>query len=201
MNAFKAAARTAIVLFLAAAVSAAAGGQTPQPAKRMRPALLVIDIQNQYLSMMSREDKDMAMWMIGNTIELFREKGFPVIRVYHTSPEYGPKPGTEAFEFPPSVPVKPDDPKIVKNYPSAFKKTELDKLLKDRGCNTVFLCGLSAVGCVLATQFGAMDLDYDAFMVKDAVLSHKAEFTRSIEDIMDAVGYQAVKAMLENAQK
>ena len=139
--------------------------------------------------------------MINATIELFREKGFPIIRVYHTSPEYSPKPGTEAFEFPASVPVKPDDPKIVKNFPSAFKKTGLDQMLKDKGCNTVFLCGLSAVGCVLATHFGADDLDYNTFMIKDAVLSHNAAYTSSIESIMDAVGYQAVKAMLENAWK
>jgi nicotinamidase-related amidase len=189
----------AFILMTIASVNA--GDPTQQAEKRMKPALLVIDIQNQYLNMMSKEDKDLRMWIINATIELFREKGFPIIRVYNTSPEYGPKPGTEAFEFPSSVSVKPDDPKIVKNFASAFKKTGLDQMLKDKGCNTVFLCGLSAVGCVLATHFGASDLNYDAFMVKDAVLSHNAAYTRSIESIMDAVGYQAVKAMLENAQK
>jgi nicotinamidase-related amidase len=190
-----------VVALMTAAFSACLNGQEKQAEKRMKPALLVIDIQNQYLNWMSKEDKDMAMWMINNTIELFREKGFPIVRVYNTSPEYGPKPGTEAFEFPSTVPIKPEDPKVVKNFASAFKKTDLEKVLRDKGCNTVFLCGLSAVGCVLATYFGATDLDYDAFMVKDALLSHNAEFTNSIEDIFNAVGYDAVKAMLENAQK
>jgi len=191
--------RTVLVSFLMTAGSVNAAAQATQAEKRMKPALLVIDIQNQFLNMMSREDRDIRMYVLTATVELFREKGFPIIRVYHTSLENVPKPGTEAFEFPASVPVKADDPKVVKNYPNAFKKTGLDRLLKDRGCNTVFLCGLSAVGCVLATHFGADELDYDTFMVKDAVLSHNAEYTRSIETIMDAVGYQAVKAMLENA--
>ena len=189
----------AVIAMVFAALSAGLNGQDKQAQKRMKPALLVIDIQNQYLNWMSKGDKDMAMWMIANSIQLFREKGFPIILVYNTSLEYGPKPGTEEFEFPSTVPIQSDDPKVVKNFPSAFKKTDLDKILRDRGCNTVFLCGLSAVGCVLATYYGAMDLDYGTFMVKDALLSHNAEFTNSIEDITDAVGYEAVKAMLENA--
>jgi nicotinamidase-related amidase len=187
----------AIIVLMVAGLAEALDAQE----KRMKPALLVIDIQNRYLNWMSREDKDMALWSINNTVELFREKGFPIIRVYHTDPQYGPKPGTEDFEFPSTVPIKPDDPKIVKNFPSAFKKTVLDSMLREQGCNTVFLCGLSAVGCVLATYFGAMDLDYDAFMIKGALLSHNANFTHSVQDITDAVGYEAVKAMLENAQK
>lgn len=191
----------AVAVLTVAALTVGLNGQEKQAEKRMKPALLVIDIQNLYLNWMSKEDKDMAMWMINNTIQLFREKGFPIVRVYNTSPEYGPKPGTEEFEFPSTVPIKPEDPKVIKNYPSAFKKTELDKMLRDKGCNTLFLCGLSAVGCVLATYYGAMDLDYDAFMVKNALLSHNAKFTNSIEDITDAVGYEAIKAMLENAQK
>jgi nicotinamidase-related amidase len=170
-------------------------------AKPLKPALLVIDIQNAYLPMMSAEGKDLALYMINGAIELFRENGFPVIRVHHTDPKYGPKPGTKEFEFPESVLVKPEDARIVKNYPSAFKKTDLDKLLKEKDCNTVFLCGLSAVGCVISTYYGASDLDYDVFMVRDALMSHNAEYTRVVQEFCDSVGYAALKVMLENARK
>lgn len=170
-------------------------------AKPLKPALLVIDIQNAYLPMMSAEGKDSALYMINGVIELFRENGFPVIRVHHTDPKYGPKPGTKEFEFPESVWVKPEDPRIVKNYPSAFKKTDLDKILKEKGCNAVFLCGLSAVGCVIATYYGANDLDYDTFMVRDALLSHNVEYTRVVQEFCDSVGYSALKVMLKNAKK
>jgi nicotinamidase-related amidase len=176
-------------------------GPEKEKAQRMRPALLVIDVQNQYLDMMSDEDRDVAMWMINATIALFRENGFPIIRIYNTDPQYGPSPGTEAFEFPSSVLVTPDDPQIVKEYSSAFKKTDLEKMLRDKECNTLFMCGLSAVGCVLATRYSAIDRDFDTFLVKDALLSHDVNYTNTVEDIFDAVGYGAVKAMLENAQK
>jgi len=172
-----------------------------KPAQRMKPALLVIDIQNAYLPFMSEEDKEIGMYMINAAIELFHENGFPVIRVYHTDPKEGPPPGTEAFEFPETVKIKPDDPKIIKNYPNAFKKTDLDKWLHENRNNTVFLCGLSAVGCVLATYWGANDLDFNAFMIKDALISHNSTYTDFVEDICESVTYTALKLMLENAEK
>jgi len=175
-----------------------AGEEKPQ---RMKPALLVIDVQNMFLEMMDKDGKDFAMQMINYTIDLFRSNGYPVIRVYHTTPGYGPEPGTEPFEFPKSVMITEDDSKIIKNYGDGFNKTDLDKVLKEKGANTVFLCGLSAVGCVLSTYIGAKNHDYDAFLLKDALLSHRAEYTKKIEEIFGAIGYDAVKVMLQNAEK
>jgi len=165
---------------------------------RMKPALLVVDIQNAYLPYMDEKDKKMGMEMVNYFIALFRAGGFPVLRVYHTDLKNGPKPDSEPFEFPKTVAVLDEDAKIIKNYGSAFKKTELDKVLKAKGCNTVFLCGLSAVGCVLATYHGAMDLDYDVFMLKDALLSHDAVLTKAVQEICKTIDYYALKLLLEN---
>lgn len=174
-------------------------GEEKQSPQKMRPALLVIDIQNAYLPYISEEDKGIGMYMINAAIQLFRENGFPVIRVYHTDPKEGPPPGTEAFEFPETVKIKPEDPKIVKNYPNAFKKTELKKWLRDKGYDTVFLCGLSAVGCVLATYWDASNLDFNVFMIKDAIMSHNSSYTDFVEDICETVPYTALKLLLENS--
>jgi nicotinamidase-related amidase len=169
------------------------------PAK-IKPALLVIDIQNAYLPYMDEKDKKLGMEMINYVIALFRANGFPVVRVYDTDPQRGPKPDSEAFEFPKTVAIQPDDAKIIKNFPSAFKKTELDKLLRGKGCNTLFLCGLSAVGCVLATYHGALDLDYEVFMVKDALISHDAALTKSVQEICKTIDYYALKLVLESVR-
>ncbi len=191
-----------LLVFLMVSSTMIHSADTPKaPAPRMKPALLVIDIQNAYLPYMSEQDKKMGMEMINYAIALFRENGYPVIRVYHTDLEGGPKPDSEAFQFPSSVTIKPDDPKIIKNYPNAFKKTDLEKVLKEKDCNTLFLCGLSAVGCVLATYHGAMDHDYSVFMIKDAVISHDTALTKAVLEICPSVGYTALKVMLENAQK
>jgi nicotinamidase-related amidase len=177
----------------------AADAAKPLPAK-VKPALLVIDIQNAYLPYMDEKDKKMGMEMINYFIALFRAGGFPVIRVYHADLKTGPKPDSEEFAFPKTVATLPDDPMVIKNYPSAFKKTELDKLLKAKGCNTLFLCGLSSVGCVLATYHGALDLDYETFMLKDALISHDAALTKAVQEICRTIDYYATKLVLESVR-
>ncbi len=166
--------------------------------KEMKPALIVIDIQDRYLPMMAEEEKDFALRMINGAIWLFRQHDLPVIRVYHSDLQFGPKPGEEGFDFPSSVIIKDDDPKIIKNYPSAFTKTDLEKILRDKDVNTIFLCGLSAVGCVLATYHGGMDRGFETFMVKSAIMSHKTDYTKVVEDITENVSFRTLQFMLEH---
>jgi len=147
---------------------------------RIKPALLVIDIQNAFLNMIPEQEKEMAMSNINSYIELFRSHGYPVIRIYHRSEEYGVLPGTNQFEFPASVLIKPEDAMVVKTYPDGFNKTDLNEVITEKGSNTLFLCGLSAVGCVLATWLGAFNYDYQAFLLKDAIMSHNSEYTNNI---------------------
>lgn len=167
----------------------------------MKPALLVVDVQNAYLPMMAKEGQDTARRVINGAIGLFRDRGLPVIRVYNTSPKWGPPEGTAEFEFPADIAVKPGDPMVVKNYGSAFKKTGLDALLKKMGVNTLFVTGLSATGCVLATYMGAEDLDYTVFLVRDSVMSPNAAHTAVMQEVMDTVPYGALKVMLEAAAR
>lgn len=167
----------------------------------MKPALLVIDIQKAYLDDMSEVDKKKAFQHINWAISLFRHYKFPVIRVYHHEERQGPHPGDPKFEFPESVGTKDDDPKIVKHYPSSFKKTDLEKFLRDQGIDTVYLCGLSAVYCVLATYFGAEEREFNVFFVKHALLSHKEWYTGMVEDCYEAVGISQLQFLFENMKK
>jgi nicotinamidase-related amidase len=168
---------------------------------QIKPALLVIDIQNAYLSGMPQREKDAAMLNINYYIQLFRKHGYPIIRIYHFNKQYGPEQGSAEFEYPNSVLIRPDDPKIVKTYPDAFSKTDLNAVLNAKGTNTVFLCGLSAVACVLATWYGAQNNDYKAFIIKDAIMSHREDYTKNVEAMFDAIGPDVVTLILENSEK
>lgn len=170
-------------------------------AKKMKPALVVIDVQNAFLPMMDQNGKDSAIARINYYIDLFRQKGFPIIRVYHTDLQQGPKPDTEPFEFTSAIKIQKEDPKVIKNYGDAFNKTDLDKILKEKGRNMVLLCGLSATGCVLATYIGAQNHDLYALFIKGALISPKLEHTKNIEEIFQAVDTDVVKFLLEHAQK
>ena len=162
----------------------------------MKPALVIIDIQNKFLPYMS-SDQDKALEMINWAIYVAREYKIPVIRVYHTDPNWGPKPGTEEFEFPESIKINDDDPKVIKNYGDGFKKTDLDKILTEKGINTLFLCGLSATGCVLATYHGAKNLEYDVFMLQDAIISSDQQLTKAVEKICESVSLDTFNFMMK----
>jgi nicotinamidase-related amidase len=179
-----------LILFLSAQSLFA---QETRPEKIvMKPALLVIDVQNQFLPMMSQEDRAKALEMMNWAIWVFRQYDLPVIRVYHTSDKWGPKPGTEEFQFPDTLKVTEDDPMVIKTYGSAFNKTELNDLLKKKEINTLFLCGLSSVGCVLATYFDAANYDYDVFLVKDAMIGPDAEYTNQVEEMFGAMDLENI---------
>ena len=188
------------ILFMIISVNSFSQDQKEQKTQ-IKPALLVIDIQNAYLSGMAQREKEVAMLNINYYIQSFRSHGYPIIRIYHYSKQYGPEQGTEQFEFPSTVLIKPDDSRVIKTYPDGFNKTDLDKVLKEKGINTVFICGLSAVGCVLATWIGAQNNDYKAFLIKDAIMSHNEDYTKSIETIFDAVGPDVISLILENSGK
>lgn len=170
---------------------------TQDQIKEMKPALLVIDVQEAFLPFMSKTDQDMAIEMMNWSIQTFRKYNLPVIRVFHQSEEWGVKPGAPEFEFTTKLQVQDTDPKIIKTYPSAFTKTDLDNVLKEKGINTLFLCGLSSTGCVLATYFDAGSHDYKAFMLKDAMIGPKESYTDSVEDMFSAMDLETAMYMLE----
>lgn len=167
---------------------------------QIHPALLLIDVQNQYMQYMAEKNSMLTFDTINWAIALFRQCDYPVISIYHTDPKMGPSPDSDAFKFDPAFQVESDDPKFIKNYPNAFKKTDLDKFLREKGCNTLFLCGLSAVGCVLATYYSAFDLEYNVFMLKNGIMSHDSSFTKFVEDAMESVSIYTLNFILMSRQ-
>jgi nicotinamidase-related amidase len=184
-----------------AAVLVVSCGKAAKSGANTTPALLVIDIQNEYLPTMSAQDKKTAYGLINRSIALFHEKGAPVIRVYNTVPGFGPKPGTRDFAYPKWVVAGPNDTQIIKTTSDAFFETKLQKVLKSKGCDTLFLCGLSATACVSSTYYGAQDLKYSAFMIRNALLSDDHTLTQTTYTECDTVTFDTMKSMLEKARK
>lgn len=167
----------------------------------VKPVLLVMDIQQAFLPYMDEQDVKRGREVTNAVIAAFRKAELPIIRIYHESPEWGVTPGNPSFQFPDDIAIKDSDPQLIKRHASAFQDTELEKMLRDRGSNTVFLCGLSATGCVLATYFGAMERDFQVFMVEGALISPDAEQTRTIESICQSVGYAPLKLIVQQSAR
>jgi len=164
----------------------------------MKPALIVLDIQNVWLD----ENKDLKrsvkerLKVINAAIGWFRQNKLPIIVVYHEDKGTGSVPGAKAFEVPGYVSVEKSDLKVVKHYPSAFGKTGLDVLLRKLGCDTVVIVGLSASGCVLGTYFGAMDYDLNPYLVQNGVASHLEDHVRFAEEICSTVTLDSLDTLL-----
>lgn len=174
-------------------------GEGNQPGKeQMKAALLLIDVQNQFMPMMAEKDVKEAPEYINWYMMLFRYYKLPVIRIYHSDPEWGPAPDSEGFAFDTLFKIKESDPMVIKTYGNAFNRTNLDSLLQAKEINTLFLCGLSATGCVLATYIGANDHDYKAFMLKNALLSHDADLTKAVQEFTSTISWDAMKLLLES---
>jgi len=134
--------------------------------------------------------------VINSAIALFRKKGLPVIRVYHVDKGEGPLPGTEEFDVLPSIEIAESDPRVIKNYPNAFNRTELADLLSQRKVDTVILCGLSATVCVLATYVGAEDHDLHPFLLRDGVAAGSEQNVRFAEEIFETLSVGALTQVL-----
>lgn len=167
--------------------------------KELKPALLVIDVQNAYLPSMDQSVKEQAIQSINWAIWLFEKYELPIIRIYHQSKEWGPAEDSEEFKFSDEVKIKDDYPMVIKHYGNAFTKTDLDKILKENEINSLFLCGLSATGCVMSTYVGTKDHDYDSFLIKNALLSPNAEYTDVIENILSTMDLESIMFLLDNA--
>ena len=72
---------TSAVLFVLARPALAAALK----AETMKPALLVIDVQNEFLPGMSEHDKKTAFDYINGAIRRFHDKGFPANCIYQSN--------------------------------------------------------------------------------------------------------------------
>jgi len=164
----------------------------------MKPALLIIDVQNKYFEMKQAcaESLESAVEYINAAIDLFREKNLPVVIIQHKSKDQQVLPGSPGFEVHESVKVSSQDIRIVKTYSNSFTKTGLAEKLRALGVDTVIVTGFCAEYCVLSTYRGAQDLDLAAIMLKGALASDNAEHIRFVEEITEIISYGALKTLL-----
>lgn len=164
----------------------------------MKPALLVIDIQNDFFSVNQAcsDSLKSAIEFVNAAIELFRKKNLPIVAIQHMNEERGLAQGNPNFENPESVKLEKEDVRIVKTYGNSFTKTGLAKKLKTLGVDTVILTGFCAEFCVLSTYIGAQDYDFTPIVLKGSLASDNAEHIRFVEEIAETISLGALKAVL-----
>lgn len=147
----------------------------------MKPALLVIDVQNEYFSPHGQwilPDGRKALEWIQQLLSAFRAAHLPVMHITHEEPD----PNSSVFrtqslgvEMISEITPLPGEARIVKHVPGAFTRTELETLLHDAGCDTVVVCGFMTHLCCDTTTRQANERGFNVLFASDATATRDLE--------------------------
>ncbi|MGB6105694.1 MAG: cysteine hydrolase family protein [Pusillimonas sp.] len=125
-----------------------------------RRALLVIDVQNEYVTgnlLIEHPPVQMSLRNIGLAMDAARAASIPVIVVQHDAPTDSPlfAKGSQAWELHPQVAGRPADHRVNKQMASVFAGTDLAQWLQNRNVDTLTVIGYMTHNCVASTIFHA----------------------------------------------
>jgi nicotinamidase-related amidase len=165
----------------------------------MKPVLLVIDVQKAFFKYdpVTTHSLERAIEYINAAIDLFREKGLPVICVQHIDQDDNLVPGQEGFDLPEQLQILETDLHIHKTYGNSFNKTPLAGELQKLGVDTVIITGFCAEYCVLSTCRGANDLDLKPIILRGSLASGVLENIKFVESVNELISYGALRKVLK----
>ena len=126
-----------------------------------RRALIVIDVQNEYVSGRLRIEHppvETSLAHIGRAIDTARAAGIPVIVVQNNAPETAPifALGSHGWQLHRVVAARPHDHRIEKTLPSAFAQTDLAEWLERHAIDTLTVAGYMTHNCDASTIVDAV---------------------------------------------
>ena len=148
--------------------------ETKSPEKK---ALLVIDMQNDYLwskrkEMFSYDTKELV-GNVNQAIEQYQEEGYDIIYIKHILSKlmwgvgFSIK-GTEGAELFSGLNIVSDHC-FEKNHSDTFTAKAFREYMKAQGFTELVLCGLDECGCVGATAKGAVKAGLKVKMLTDSI--------------------------------
>jgi len=145
-----------------------------------RRALILIDVQNEYVSgnlLIEYPDVRLSLRNIARAAEAAKTAGIPMIIVQNTAPPTAPifVKGTVGWELHPVVSGLSAAHTIEKSLPSAFTGTDLAAWLRDNGIDTLTVAGYMTHNCV------------------DSTINHALHDGWAVEHLIDATGSVSYK--------
>jgi ureidoacrylate peracid hydrolase len=179
-----------------------------------RSALVVIDMQNAFVAPGAPMEVPAARTLVAPINRLaaeLRQRGVAIIWVAHENLADGRDwagffdafiapgrraeaacalaAGSELQKLWLGLEVKPGDLRAAKNRYSALIKGELDRMLRERGIDTLLLAGTKTNVCVECTARDAMMLDYKVVLVSDCTATLSDDEQRAtLENVIQQFG-------------
>lgn len=187
-----------------------------------RPALLVIDMQNDFLDPGGHLDMGPeargVIPQIARVVEAARRAGIPIVYTAQTHrPDFADGPrwvdkftgfkqgglreGTRGVQIVDELAPRPGERVIKKLRPSGFFATEMDLYLRSLGVDTTILVGCTTSGCVRATALDAFSYNYRVIVPRECVADrakqpHEANLFDIEMKLGDVVGIEEVLTYL-----
>ncbi|GAC1370258.1 MAG: cysteine hydrolase family protein [Ktedonobacteraceae bacterium] len=140
----------------------------------MRPALLVIDVQNEYFAPHGKwviPEGEEVLARIQELLAAFRAANSPVFHIMHealdpASPVF--RRGSAGAELHPAIETLPGEQKIVKHFPGSFAYTPLEIYLRRAGIDTLVISGYMTHLCCDTTTRQASERNFTTLFAADA---------------------------------
>lgn len=178
-----------------------------------RPALLIIDMQNDFVCEGSPYRVAGAAAVIPKIQEVlaeFRKRKLPVFHILRIHRPDGSDveiirqekfkklpfavAGTKGAAVIDELAPRAGEYILTKTRMSAFIGTELDLMLRTLGITTVVVTGIQTPNCIRTTVFDAIAYNYPAIIVDDAVGAATEEIHRANLRDMENIGVRVVRS-------
>jgi nicotinamidase-related amidase len=164
---------------------------------RVRPALLVIDMQRAFLDgVATTPPLATTVEIIDHVAGLFRAADRPVVFVHDVESH---RPGSPGYELVDGLHAHESDVTLDKLHGDALRETPLTDILAERGVDFVLVAGYKAENCVLATIKGLEARDLPHAVLRSGILSTSPDAAGFIERISPILSYEVVRVLLDAA--
>jgi len=141
--------------------------------RQPKRALLVIDVQNEYVSgnlLIEYPDVQQSLANIARAMDAAQAAGIPVVVVQHLAPETSPlfARGSAQAELHPLVAARHRDLLVEKSMASALTGTGLGSWLRERGIDTLSVVGYMIHNCDDSTVRQASHEGWNVELLHDA---------------------------------
>lgn len=147
----------------------------------MTQALILVDIQNDYFPGGTMELVGMADAANNarKVLDVFRDSGAPLFHIQHLSVRPDATffiPDSEGVKHHDVVTPRAGENLIRKNFPNAFRATDLEQQLQATGVEGIVIVGAMSHMCIDATTRAAFDAGFRCTVVEDACATRDLVF-------------------------
>ena len=147
----------------------------------MKPALIIIDIQNDYFpgGKMELEGSPEAARQAAKLLERFRARNLPLVHIQHVSNRPGASfflPDTPGVSIHDAVAPRAGETVLQKHFPNSFRGTGLLEHLRGLGADHLVIAGMMTHMCVDASTRAAFDLGFSCSLAHDACATRAVAF-------------------------